>query len=245
VPATGEDGDIIHDPHGLDPGKFVQQTKRACAKYFGTAGPAFIRFLCDQGTTLELCQRVQQELEAAHALLVPKGAPAEVSRVVRRFALVLAAGWLACDAGVLPFARDEIERAVCLVLNRWLAVHGKGPMERALEQLRSFLLRNEARFRDTDDEHAVVRDLVGYRDKDRELFLLTTDGAQEALDGNSVPDVMRHLLKCRLLEVNEKDRLLSGHRIKGLNRVVRLYAVKASLLGEKKKGAADADSAEP
>jgi hypothetical protein len=105
-------------------------------------------------------------------------------------------------------------------------------MERAVEQLRAFLLRNEARFRDRDNEGQVVRDLAGYRDSTHELFLLTPEGAREALDGFSVQDVMRYLLEQKLLHVNERDRLLSGHRVRGIERVVRLYAVRASLLGD-------------
>jgi uncharacterized protein (DUF927 family) len=232
VPATGEDGDIIHDAHGLGPAEFVHRIKRACATYFGTAGPAFVRYLCRLGTTAELCELVQQDMEVAHRRLLPQGAAEEVSRVVRRFALVRVAGQLACDAGVLPFQRADIVRAVRLVLRRWLAVHGRGPMERAVEQLRAFILRHEARFRDRDDATKDVRDLAGYKDRQQGLYLLTQEGAKEALEGHSVQDVMRHLLKQGLLHVNEPDRLLSGHRIHGFDRVVRLYAIRAALLGQ-------------
>jgi putative DNA primase/helicase len=230
IPATGDDGDIIHDAHGLDPADFVRRIKRACARYFGTAGPEFVRFLCKQGTTAELGKRIQSDLEKAHRLL-PQDSPQEVARVVRRFALVLVAGQFACAAGVLPFSADDIHNAVQLVLQRWLDVHGRGPMERALEQLRAFILRNEARFRDKDNTNQIVRDLVGYRDQRHRLYLLTPEGAQEALDGYSVRDVMRHLLDQGLLFVNETDRLLSGHRVSGIDRAVRPYAVRAALLG--------------
>jgi uncharacterized protein (DUF927 family) len=236
VPATGADGDIIHHTHGREPAEFVHRLKRACATYFGTAGPAFVRFLCQQGTTAELCKRVQQELAGAHGLLVPAGAAAEVSRVVRRFALVLVAGQLACAAGVLPFSPADIEQGVRQVQRRWLDVHGRGPMERAVEQLRAFLLRNEARFRDRAEMAQVVRDLAGYTDRARELFLLTPEGAREALDGYAVQDVMRHLQDRGWLFTNEPDRLLSGHRVRGIERLVRLYAVRASLLGEEEAG---------
>jgi hypothetical protein len=151
---------------------------------------------------------------------------------VWRFALVLVAGRLACDAGVLPFGHADIEKAVRLVLGRWLNAHGRGPMERAVEQLRAFLLRYEARFRDRDETHQVVRDLAGYRDRVRKLFLLTPEEAKEALDGFTVRDVMRHLQGQGWLEVNESDRLLSGHHIDEMDRVVSLYAVRADHLGE-------------
>jgi hypothetical protein len=200
----------------------VQRLKRACATDFGIAGRKFVRYLCRQGTVEELCRRVQQELMEAHKVLVPRAAAEEVARVVRLFALVLVAGQLACDADVLPFEHADLEEAVRLVLGRWLDAHGRGPMERAVEQLRAFLLRNEARFRDRDETHQVVRDLVGYRDRERRLFLKTPEGAREALDGYTVRNVMRRLQGRGWLEVNESDRLLSGHRVRGMDRVVRL-----------------------
>jgi uncharacterized protein (DUF927 family) len=241
VPATGEDGGIIHEPHDREPAEFVHRTKRACANHFGTAGPAFVRFLCQQGTIADLCKRVGGELAEAHRLLAPEGAAEEVSRVVRRFALVLVAGQLASSARVLPFSHAEVEKAVRLVLGRWLDVHGRGPMERALEQLRAFLLRNESRFRDHEDVYKSVHDLAGYKDRAKGLFLLTREGAQEALEGFSVRDVMRYLRDQDLLFVNEGNRLLSGHRIRGVDRVIRLYAVRTSLLGEE-KGADDEEN---
>jgi putative DNA primase/helicase len=233
IPATSSGGSgIIRDSQGQEPAEFVHRLKRACATYYGTAGPAFVRSLCEQGSTAELCKRVQREVEEAHRLLLPSGAAPEVSRVVRRFALVLVAGRLATEAGVLPFSADDVGKAVRLVLRRWLDVHGQGPTERAVEQLRAFILRNEARIRDRKDATQVVRDLAGYRDRDRGLFLLTQEGAKEALDGFAVQDVMRYLLSRDWLHVNEGDRLLSGHRIAGIDRVVRRYAVRAALVGE-------------
>jgi putative DNA primase/helicase len=234
IPATGDDGDVIHDPHGAIPAEFVHRIKRACATHYGTAGRAFIRDLCKQGTIADLSKMVQEDMAEAHRRLVPRRAAEEVSRVVRRFALVLIAGQLACDACVLPFEAADIGKAVRIVLRRWLEVHGCGPMERGVEQLRAFILRNEARFRDKDDTTHPVRDLAGYKDRQGDLYLLTVDGAREALEGHSVQDIMRHLVDRDQLFVNETGRLLSGHRIRGIDRVVRLYAVKSSLLGDKK-----------
>lgn len=62
------------------PREFVQRLQRACATYFGTAGPAFVQFPCLEGTTAELCNRVQQELVVAHRLLGQRAAPATAGR---------------------------------------------------------------------------------------------------------------------------------------------------------------------
>src|SRR5262249_10933984 len=150
LPATDLDGnDIVAGPHGQEPAEFVNALKRACATYHGTAGPAFVSFLCNKcGPAGVLAKRLRAELDEATRLLTPEGAGEEAGRVARKFALVWVAGKLACEAGVLPFAAEEVEGAVGVMLGRWLAVHGMGSMERALEQLRSFILtQGESRFR--------------------------------------------------------------------------------------------------
>jgi uncharacterized protein (DUF927 family) len=230
IAGNGVDG-IIQDAHGREPAEFVRQLKRACAQYYGSAGPAFVEALCQEGSAAELGKAIRRELVEAEEELTPKGAPAEVGRVVRRFALLLVAGRRACQAGVLPLQGEEILKAVRQVLQRWLDVHGSGVLERAVEQLRAFLLKHESRFRNKSDASNPPRDLVGYRDHVNSLYLLTQEGAKEALEGFSVPDVMRYLADNDYLFKNAKHRLLSNHRITGLNSLVRLYAVKSSLLG--------------
>jgi hypothetical protein len=255
IPATGKDkiskdpdgkgqlvdGGIIHDPHGLDPASFVHATKRACATYYGTAGPAFIAWLCGQGSNAELARRVQRDLERAHKDMTPPGAAEEVSRVIRRFALVRVAGHLACDAGILPFTRQEVSAAVKLVMARWLDVHGTGPMERAAEQLRAFLLEKEANFRPTSegDHDPRVPTNLGYRDRSAGLFLLLPKAAREALDGFAVDDVMKYLQAQGLLVPGGDGRPSSSRWVSGINRTVRVYAIRTELLGGKDPDAAE------
>ncbi|HJT75691.1 MAG TPA: DUF927 domain-containing protein [Gemmataceae bacterium] len=235
IPATvGNDDGVIHDPHGLQTGRFVNELKRACAAYYGTAGPAFLKALCAGGDAESLACKARRQLDAAHARLTPGDAPPEVQRAVKRFALVEVAGQLACAAGVLPQSQELVEAAVDRIFRRWLEGYGGGgEMARAVAQLREFLLRNEARFRDCHNEpHAPPRDLAGYRDRPNGLFLLTPDGMKEALDGHSVRDVARHLKASGLLFTNEKDKLQSKHRVAGIDQTVSLYAVRAVILGE-------------
>jgi putative DNA primase/helicase len=139
IAGNGADG-IIQDAHGMEPAQFVRELKQDCARYYGTAGPDFVEALCREGSAAELGKAIRRELIDAEKELTPKGTPAEVGRVVRRFALLLVAGRRACEAGILPLKDDEILKAIRQVLQRWLDVHGSGVLERAVEQLRAFLL---------------------------------------------------------------------------------------------------------
>jgi uncharacterized protein (DUF927 family) len=233
IPARSGDAEIVQDAHGETPAALVGSLKRACATYYGTAGPAFLRALCAEGAE-SLGAKVRRSLDEAHARLLSKDAkdaPAEVGRVVRRFALVEAAGRLAVGARVLPQSEADIQGAVKEVFERWLAAYGKGgEMGRAVAQLRDFLFRHQARFRARQDAKDVVPNLAGYRDQPAGLFLLTPGGMREALEGFSVQDVARYLRDRSLLVCNESDRLVSSHRVEGVEHHVRLYAVRDEIL---------------
>jgi uncharacterized protein (DUF927 family) len=243
IPATVSDEDgAIHEPGAMTPAEFVTAVKRACAAYYGTAGPAFIEALCEQGDADTLAHKVRQQLDATHARLTPEGAPAEISRAVRRFALVEVAGGLAVAAGILPQTQEEVRAAVGRVFRRWLDAYGKGgEMGRAVAQLRDFLLRNESRFRDKDYGAPPVHNLAGYRDPKRGLFLLTPAGLREALEGHPAHEVARHLKDYGWLFTNEGDKMRSKHRVTGFDRPLNLYAVRDALLDD----AGDSDIADP
>src|SRR5262249_36731818 len=58
IPASGADGGIIQNTGGLSAAEYVTRIKRACATYYGTAGPAFIKALCGMGDNATLCRTV-------------------------------------------------------------------------------------------------------------------------------------------------------------------------------------------
>jgi uncharacterized protein (DUF927 family) len=244
VPATGEDGGMVRDSHGMTAADFVHAMKRACAAHYGTAGPAFVRALrAEHADAQALAGAVRERLDAAEAGLMPPGASDEMARVVRRFALVAVAGRLAALAGILPYSQEEVTAAVTKAISRWRGtLHQVNDLERALAQLRDFVLRNrEARFRALDVpapgdtppvNQPVVRDLAGYIDAGQGLYLFTPEGFREALVGYSSSDVARHLGQRGWLVRNEDERLSSKHRVPGFADPIRLYAVRAAFLGE-------------
>jgi len=237
---TGEA--IIVEACGLLPDAFVRALKSACAEHFGTAGPAFLEHLIARYSTMESLTAVVQDRLKGYEQTLGTALPAEPTpehrRVLRRFALVAVAGVLAIEGGVLPSAQEDIESALRAVIRAWVAdgAHLSDAL-RGVQAVQAFLLRHgSARFRDSQSDQAtasaVVRDLAGYRDSDRQLYLFTLEGFKEACHDHDPVEVGRELKKRGLLFMNEGDRLVSRHAIaiNGADQRLRLYAVKAAIL---------------
>jgi putative DNA primase/helicase len=213
---------------------FVDTLKRACGTYYGTAGPDFIRGLFRDGI-----ESVQEELrlavEQTTKALMPPGASTEVTRAVKRFALVAVSGELAIAKGIVPWAKGDVFRAVKMMMIRWL--HGRGgyggDTERALTAVRDFILRDESsRFRDIHHEGEKVINLAGYRDRAQGVIHFTSQGFREACADHHHQMVARALAEKGFLRTREKDRLQNRITIPGVGERIRVYTVTAALLEE-------------
>lgn len=223
------DGDIIIPTEGMSPRQVAADLKRTSGRLFGTAGPEYVRRLIDRyEEPQKLGQAVRDGVEYWAARL--KGtrdlAPHQ-ERALHRFALVLVAGRMGSELGVLPIPLEELEEAVERVVQRWL---GKDQTdgERGMNALIDFMVRNEWRFGDPDDPTNRPPNMVGYRDRDVGRFLFTEEGLREACGGYS-PDQVLAEIKCTgCLFVNDSGRLKSRHTIRERDdRTVRLrlYAI--------------------
>ena len=226
------DHGIITDSHGSDPGDFALSLKRACARYYGTAGTAFLHgIITKYETSHALAAVVQRELDNCESTLAPPDLGPVERRGLRRFALAQVAGQLACELGVLPFDHDEIAQAVQAVTRAWLSDDVTFPESvRGAQQVQGFIQRHQARFRAADNDHETPRDLAGYIGNG--LYLFTAQGFSEAVGGYDVKDVARELRTRELLFSNEPDRFVSKHQIRigGEDKRLRLYAVKDDIL---------------
>jgi putative DNA primase/helicase len=228
---------VVKDSHGLPPGGFVNGLKSACGRFYGTAGHAFLERLvtCEQDTQ-SLQRRIQHRVDhySAHLAYVASMDGEELEsvqqRAMRRLALAIVAGELAIEFGILPFALEEVVQSVMAIQRAWLGDADNEPeCVRALRALRDFILRNEARFRSAADQRTVVRDLVGYIDTGRDLYLFTDQGIKDALHGYPWKAVLAELDRRGFLFKNEGARLNSRHHIAGKRRP-RLFAIRGSLL---------------
>jgi putative DNA primase/helicase len=218
---------------GREPGQFVDCLKRATGQNYGTAGPEFLRNLADKLETVrfarqDIQQRVDKWIEGA-----PVGHLESVEhRALHRFALVAVAGRLAREFGILPISGDDVDAAVIAVWNRW---RGEGDSlsdsVRGVASVREFIMKHPARFADPDRVTVEVRDLAGYHDSGRGLWLFTPGGFREACGGQDPLEVARELARRGFLFKNDADRLRSKHTIKAreIGRIP-LYAVRNQIL---------------
>jgi len=173
---------------------------------------------------------VQRLLDECEKDLILSNSEPEQQRVIKRFALVLVAGRLACEFSVVPFNRKEIESAVLAVIKSWLADGANLPDRiRGAQAVQAFIQRHRSRLRKWDSEDEQVRDLAGYI-KD-ELFLFTAEGFREAANGHDPEEVAQELYRCRLLmrdgrNMKPKYSIMLG----GAFNRIRLYAVKNTIL---------------
>lgn len=131
----------LEELHGFEaPALLADGLVAAAARCFGTAGRAWLGWLCEHHA--ELPARIAAWLERLQGEMLPGGAAAQVGRVCRRFAIVGAAGELASEAGVTGWQAGEAGAAARACFNAWLAARGhlgNGEEAAMLSQVRSVL----------------------------------------------------------------------------------------------------------
>ena len=230
-----EDG-VLNDLDTVSAQALISDLKRNAGRYYGTAGPAFIDAVIRQGGDLrEIKQRVQDLAESIENSILRLGTlETHQRRVLRRMAMVGAAGILAVRAGILPFREEEILASVQYVAKCWLGEASNLPTSTlGMLQLRDFIAANESRFRPAGDSDKTVRDVVGYithaADNGRRLFLMTRAGLAEACKGYDLRLVLRELKRRGYLYLQEVSKMTSKHTIDGAGRQ-SLYGIRESFM---------------
>ena len=160
----------VEDVHGLaGPGALADAIVGNAAKFYGSAGRAWLEWCCENFEALPAL--LADLIERYRADLVPEAAAEQVRRAGTRFALVAAAGELATRAGVTGWPDGESFRAVRQCFNAWLGARGhieNGEEAAMLRQVRQFLEANgEGRFawwhRALDDHTPKTLNRAGFR----------------------------------------------------------------------------------
>jgi putative DNA primase/helicase len=160
----------IEQLHGHErPAELVEAIVAAGARHYGTAGRAWLEWLCEQHAGLD--DQLQPLIERYRAEIVPEAASEQVRRVGSRFALVAVAGELATRAGITGWKAGEALQSVRSCFNAWLAARGhldNGETAAMLSQVRRFLeLNGEGRFtwmhRAMDDHAVKTLNRAGFR----------------------------------------------------------------------------------
>jgi len=148
-----------------DGAKIADEIRAAAAETsYGTAGPAFIKAIEDDGLKKATDDLVAMH-EALTARLTEGVQDAQAKRAARRFALVGAAGELAIELKILPWEASTVATATEEMFRAWHLDRGNGPGEvrNALAQIRSLLEQHgDSRF---DSASGVGGDKLAVRDR--------------------------------------------------------------------------------
>lgn len=159
------------------------RVKAESARYYGTAGRAFLRLAVEQRRELtNVVKEARAQFIQNADLPTSEG---QVSRVVGMFSLVAVAGELATSWGITGWQQGEAWDAALRLFSEWLAARGgcvNSEAARGVAAVREFLeLHGESRFTPWDaDEEARQRTInrVGFRklEDDGQWFYVLLEG---------------------------------------------------------------------
>jgi putative DNA primase/helicase len=198
------------DLHSETGGKaFAERLADAACAAYGTAGPAFVKFIMRTPDIVSRAEATMAKFEAdTEADYGLADANAQVMRSLRRFAIIAAGGELATEAGITGWAAGEAADAIQEVFGLW--TRGRGGLmsaadRNAVANTRAFLIKNEARFHkltpDGEGELMLsasmldrpILNLAGW--KDAEGYWVSSDAwtkeIHAGVDGKSAARVLR------------------------------------------------------
>jgi uncharacterized protein (DUF927 family) len=232
-------GIFDHPGPGGSPGALSDAIKHAAAQTYGTAGPAFVRKLLDEGPD-EVAAITQSMIEAFVKEATPPDADGQVQRAAKRFALVGVAGELARLWDVVPWAEGAALDGARALYSDWIAARGgtaSAESETQIAQVRRFIEQHgESRFDPTPAEPDTrpVHNRAGWRrhhEEDREWLILPEVWKTEICRGLDARATARLLAERGMLRRDE-----SGHKLQRNERtplgVKRVYVLTTRILQE-------------
>jgi putative DNA primase/helicase len=198
------------DLHGMAGGSdFAETLKTNTAKYYGTAGDAWLDAITAAGGIPET---IGSDIDNIRDAFLPDGASGQVRRVARQFALTAYAGELATQYGVTGWQAGEAKAAAKECFDLWVdgfgGADGKREDKQIIEAVESFLMRHHSRFQDMQLETPLpVHDRAGFfRDggQGREYLVPPTQLARLA-EGYSKEQILTALRTVDMINEPEKE----------------------------------------
>ena len=195
-----------------DTAQRIENFKDACTEHGGHLAPLFIQGLLDGfDSKAELEAEVRERWEEAVVQLSDYANNSIQRRVIRRFALILTAGYLSCDMELVPWSEQDITDSVQFMLERWLVnvEMGKSDLERAIDRLKDWLRANFHKLPDTTSNN-IGGVVDGYRHQDQ--YILMLPDVFRKLCQNVTPNQVGNKLKA--LEVLKHDEGKQQYRVR-------------------------------
>lgn len=248
VPMLIDDATSFEDLAGFaDERSFTRHLIDETDRHYGWAGPAFLEAFLADPKAHEATAREMIETFIAQTT-TPEDDP-QVQRVARQFAVIAAAGTLACRWGVLPWDREESAlKAAATCFDAWKAGRDTTKSAEELDAIRTlkafFELHGASRFESLErrapygtageddplysSSSQIVRDRCGYRLENEEdgsfTYFVTSEAWRTQIcadrDARFVAEVAK---KCGALIPGEGGHLTKNKRLPGRSGTARVY----------------------
>lgn len=212
-----------------DGAAFAERIKAETKQNYGHAGPAFVEWLkSNRAKTAEF----ENLAEIADAL-TPADAEPQARRVARRFALVIVAGELAIEAGVLPLPPNSVMAATHRLFHEWLEQRGGAAQTEALQGARRVWEHVKQHPRDfepmgnnsqVNNDFAQPLKRMGYVDSDGRTFYWFTHSFRDVAKTPAVADVAKYMHQKGALDKDAGKGWTKSKKINGTKD--RYYAVR-------------------
>lgn len=235
---------IFQDVHGVtSPAAFADSLKTNATQWQGTAGPEFVEYLINKEA--EAKEKLGKLIGDFIQENVPPESSGEIYRVAERFALVGAAGELATEAGITGWPEGAAMKAARSLFLGWLSKRstGSSDMDKAVSQVKGFLLANPSRFEDLSEDgdqrgfpkwgSKLIINRAGFVQAGpdgRNEYLIPSESFKEICKGYDATRVAKELEKRGYLRRGQ-DRLQVQQRIPGVGNL-RFYAIQSSIFEE-------------
>ncbi len=227
IPVFGQHG-AFDELHGMTDGRLFSDTlQHSTAKYYGSAGIAFIEALVTD------TQDFGGYLEEALKPFMSSDLQPQEKRAARAFALVALAGELATEYKVTGWTSGAALEAALTCFNKWRDHRGKGATEDRviLQSIRGFIDKfGDSRFSSKDDRHDITASAgrAGYftgAGEDR-IYLFNEPGLKEAAGvGYDMKRIIEALTKASWLIRGTDGKPKAQHKVDGKN--AKFYTVAA------------------
>jgi uncharacterized protein (DUF927 family) len=178
-------------------------------------------------------------MQAFERLAVPVGSDGQVQRAARRFALIVAAGALAHEFGIVPWSPDQITQAALWALGQWVEHRGgSGPAEerQAIEQVQAFMAAHgSSRFEpDVTDGSVRVFNRAGWikgHDDNRRYLVSTSAWKDEVCAGLNPRFVAEVLAGHGMLELGKDGLPSQSVYLNSMGKSARVYVLTPLVFG--------------
>lgn len=233
----------IHDAAAELPqaerGPTITQLTEATDAVYGQAGRAFLTTLVEQFKDADDLKAYlsAQVAEVVKEFGVPRDDEA-ITRGLRRFALLVVAGELAVQYGLMPLTDPgEVRVAILPFVKAWYErVSLQAIQERYLTRIKDFILKSERRFQLVNGPIPANRAgwivFVGGVTREK-CFAFTEEALLEAAQERDKRPVIKALVEAELLYMNNGGRPKA--KITPVDERLGAYVVKAAILGHSAK----------